>query len=302
MNIIDKINNLKKERKAVILVHNYQPKEIQDIADYKGDSLKLSVEASRTKADVIIVCGVYFMAETAKVLSPDRKVLIPNKNAGCPMADMISIEQLQAMKKEHPKAKTLCYVNSSAEVKAESDVCCTSANATAVVKKFFNDDDEIIFVPDKHLAKYTALHVKQTIIPWHGYCPTHIRILPEFVNNQKKLHPEAEVLVHPECYPAVTVIADHVLSTAGMSKHVKRSKAKEFIIGTEIGMLHCLKEDNPDKVFFAASDLAVCPNMKRITLANVLDSLKDSQHEISLSDEIIKRARKSIQRMIECIE
>jgi quinolinate synthase len=297
--IVKKIEKLKKERNAVILAHNYQISEVQDIGDYVGDSLGLSFEASRTKADVIIFCGVYFMAETAKILSPGKTVLIPDKDAGCPMADMITVAELKDLKKKHPKAKVLCYVNSSAEIKAESDVCCTSANAVEIAEKAFSKDDEIIFVPDKYLANYTATKVDRRFIFWHGFCPTHMRILPEHIQKQKALHPDAEVLVHPECAAPAIVAADKVLSTGGMWKYVKASKCREFIIGTEEGMAYCLKKENPDKEFYLASDMAVCPNMKRITLGKVLSSLEEMKFEITIPDAISKKARKGISRMMD---
>ncbi|MCP4650878.1 MAG: quinolinate synthase NadA [PVC group bacterium] len=299
MNIIEKINRLKKERNAVILAHNYQLPEIQDIADYTGDSLGLSIEASQVKADVIVFCGVYFMAETAKILSPNKTVLIPAKNAGCPMADMINVEQLRDLKRRHPQAKVMCYVNSSAGVKAESDVCCTSANATMIAEKAFNEDDEIIFVPDRYLARYTATQVKRNFVFWPGFCPTHVKILPEYVIDLKKDHPEAEVLVHPECSAGVISIADQVLSTGGMSRYAKESKTRKFIIGTEKGMVYRLKKDNPDKEFYCASEFAICQNMKKTTLSKVISSLENMRGEVTLSEDIIKKARVSIDKMIE---
>ncbi|KJJ85930.1 quinolinate synthetase complex, A subunit [Candidatus Omnitrophus magneticus] len=300
MNIVDEIQKLKKEKNAVILAHNYQLPEIQDIADYNGDSLGLSVEASKTKADIIIFCGVYFMAETAKILSPQKTVLIPDKEAGCPMADMITGEELRALKKKHPNAKVICYVNSSAEVKAESDVCCTSANSIKVVEKFFKEDDEIIFVPDKYLALYTASQIKRKFIFWHGYCPSHAKILSEYILEKKKLYPNAEVLVHPECRPEITELADKVLSTGGMSKYVANAKARDFIIGTEEGMIYRLAKDNPGKNFYLASELAHCINMKRITLDKVLACLRTNRHEIFIGQDIIEKAGLSIRRMVEC--
>ena len=299
MDIIKKINTLKKERNAVVLAHNYQLPEIQDIADYRGDSLGLSVEASKTKADVIVFCGVYFMAETAKILSPKKTILIPDKTAGCPMADMITEEQLRDLKLKHPKAKTMCYVNSSAEIKANCDICCTSANAIRIAEQAFGEDDEIIFVPDKYLAKYAASQIKRRFIFWSGYCPTHIKILPEHIIEKRKEHPEAEVLVHPECTAGVISVADQVLSTGGMSKYVKQSKAHEFIIGTENGMVYRLRQDNPDKKFYCASDFAICPNMKKVTLDKIVNSLENMQEEIILSESIIKKAQISIRKMIE---
>jgi quinolinate synthase len=298
MDAIEKIQKLKQKLNAVILAHNYQLPQIQDIADYRGDSLGLSIEAAKTKADVIVFCGVYFMAETAKILSPQKTVLIPDRHAGCPMADMITADQLRTLKKEHPSAKALCYVNSSAEVKAECDVCCTSGNALEVVTGAFSEDDEIIFVPDQYLARYTASQIDRHFIFWKGYCPTHARILPEHVRQKRAEHPGALVLVHPECTPQVTALADEVLSTGGMSKYVKQSDCKEFIIGTEEGMVYRLSRDNPDKKFYLISDIAVCPNMKKTTIDKVLYSLENLYEEITLPEDIIVRAQKSIQKMV----
>ncbi|MBN2483271.1 MAG: quinolinate synthase NadA [Candidatus Omnitrophica bacterium] len=298
MDAIEKIQKLKQKLNAVILAHNYQLPQIQDIADYRGDSLGLSIEAAKTKADVIVFCGVYFMAETAKILSPQKTVLIPDRQAGCPMADMITADQLRTLKKEHPSAKALCYVNSSAEVKAECDVCCTSGNALEVVAGAFREDEEIIFVPDQYLARYTASQIDRNFVFWKGYCPTHARILPQHLRGKRAEHPGALVLVHPECTPHVTALADAVLSTGGMSKYVKQSDCKEFIIGTEEGMVYRLSQDNPDKKFYAISDIAVCPNMKKITLDKVLYSLENIYEEITLPEDIIARAQKSIQKMV----
>ncbi|MBU1043945.1 MAG: quinolinate synthase NadA [Candidatus Omnitrophica bacterium] len=299
MDIKEKIQKLKNQKNAVILVHNYQLPEIQDIADYRGDSLGLSLEASRTKADVIVFCGVYFMAETAKIISPEKVVLIPDRNAGCPMANMITAEQLKKIKQKHPTMKTLCYVNSSAEVKAESDICCTSANAVMIAEKAFNKTDKIMFIPDRHLAHYASTKVDRQFSFWPGYCPTHARILPEYIRKKKAEHPEAIVLVHPECSQEVVDLADQALSTGGMSRFVKESEHQEFIIGTETGMLYRLAQDNPDKKFYAAADIAVCPNMKKITLDKVLKSLELMKDEVTLPETTLKRAQKSIQRMIE---
>jgi quinolinate synthase len=298
MNIQDKILKLKKAKNAVILAHNYQMAEVQDIADFTGDSLGLSIQASKTKADIIVFCGVYFMAETAKIISQSKTVLIPDKDAGCPMADMITAEQLRKLKAEHPKAKVLCYVNTSAEVKAECDLCCTSANAVDVLTKAFKPEDEIIFVPDKFLADYAARKTGRKVIAWQGYCPTHAKILPEDILKQKKLHPGAKVVAHPECRKDVLDLSDQVLSTEGIIRWVKQSKDKEIIVATEIGVIHRLEKDNPDKVFYPVSDLAVCPNMKKITLEKVLWSLENNKWEITITDEIANKARRSIEKML----
>lgn len=299
VDIVKRIQKIKKERKAVILVHNYQLPEVQDIADYLGDSLGLSIQASRTDAEVIVFCGVYFMAETAKILSPDKTVLIPDKQAGCPMADMIDRRQLSALKVQHPQAKVLCYVNTPAEVKAECDLCCTSANAVRMAREALKDGKEVIFVPDKYLADYVSVQTGSNFIAWQGYCPAHIKILPEDIVRQKKLHPGAKVIVHPECTPQVIKLADEALSTEGMCRYAKESNAKEIIVGTEIGMLNRLKKDNPDKQFYPASELAVCPNMKLTTLEKVLWSLENMDFKIELPSGIISQARQPISRMLE---
>jgi quinolinate synthase len=298
MELVEKINRLKKERNAVILAHNYQVPEVQDIADFVGDSLGLSIQASKTSADVIVFCGVYFMAETAKILSPDKTVLIPDSNAGCPMADMITAEQLRKLKAEHPLAKVLCYVNTTAEVKAECDVCCTSGNAEKVVREAFDKDDEIIFAPDQYLAHYVSTKVGREFIKWKGFCPTHMKLLPEDVERERSLHPGVEVLVHPECRAAVTDIADKVLSTEGILRYARSAPAKEFIIGTEIGILHRLGKENPGKTFYPLSEHAVCPNMKKTTLEKVLWSLEDMKEEVVVPQDIMIKARKSVDVML----
>jgi quinolinate synthase len=299
MELIEKITKLKKERNAVILAHNYQIPEVQDIADYVGDSLGLSIQASKTTADVIVFCGVYFMAETAKILSPEKIVLIPDRKAGCPMADMITADQLRKLKTEHPTAKVLCYVNTTAEVKAECDVCCTSGNAQTIVREAFEPGDDIIFAPDQYLAHYISTQTGRDFITWKGYCPTHVKILPEDIALKKTLYNGAEVLVHPECPASVTSLADKVLSTEGICRYVQASGAKEFIIGTEIGILHRLKKENPEKTFYPASERASCPNMKLTTLEKILWSLEEMEHEVTVLPGIMRKARKSLQRMID---
>lgn len=298
MEIIKEIERLKKERNAVILAHNYQIPEVQDIADFVGDSLGLSIQASKTKADVIVFCGVHFMAETAKILSPEKKVLLPDPASGCPMADMITADELRKLKAEHPRAAVLCYVNTSAEVKAECDMCCTSANAVGIVADHMKEDKEIIFVPDKYLGTFVAGKTGRNFILWEGYCPTHARIMPEDIQKQKEKYPDAEVLVHPECSPALTAIADKVLSTEGMCRYAAASSKTEFIIATELGILHRMAKDNPGKKFYPASERAICPNMKRTTLEKVLWSLQDLKHEVDVPAEIIVRARKCIDGML----
>jgi quinolinate synthase len=299
MNIVEKIQQLKKERNAVILVHNYQLPEIQDIADFTGDSLGLSIQASKTQADLIVFCGVYFMAETAKIISPEKTVVIPEREAGCPMADMITVSQLQGFKKEHPHAKTLCYVNTSAEVKAECDMCCTSANAVDIINKAFSPKDKILFVPDKYLAGYAKRVTGRDIVAWPGYCPTHARILSEQVFAQKRLHPKAKILAHPECNKEVLDLADEILSTEGMIRYAQKSPAREMIVATEKGMIYRLKKENPDKEFYPASEDAVCPNMKMIDLPKVLRSLEDVVYKVELKPGIIEKASLGIKKMLE---
>lgn len=295
-----KIRELKKKRDAVILVHNYQLPEVQELADFRGDSLELSRTASRVEAKVIVFCGVYFMAETASILCPDKTVLVPDKLAGCPLANMITASDVRRLKKEHPEAVVVGYVNTSAEVKAELDYCCTSANAAAVVNAL-KDKKEIIFVPDKYLADYVSKKTGRTLIIWDGFCPTHIKILPEDIKREKKFHPHAKVMVHPECLPAVAQMADAVLSTSAMTKYAKETDAKEFIVGTEVGIIYRLKQDNPAKEFYPASERAVCPNMKRTTQEKILWSLEEFKTEVRVSDETRQRARRAIDRMLEII-
>ena len=297
--LADKINKLKRERNAIILAHNYQIGEVQDIADYVGDSLGLSIQASKTKADVIVFCGVHFMAETAAIISPNKKVIMPDVNAGCPMADMITVEGLRKLKAEHPDAKVVCYVNSSAAIKAESEICCTSANAVRVVQSL-KDAKEIIFIPDQYLGHYVSTIVKdKKFIFWQGFCPTHMRILPKHIEDARKKHPNAKVMVHPECRPETIALADEVLSTGGMLKYAKESDAKEIIVGTEIGIIHRLQKENPKKKFYPAFDKATCPNMKLTNLEKVLWSLEDLKTEVKVPQAIAAKARSAIDKMLE---
>ncbi|MBI4707513.1 MAG: quinolinate synthase NadA [Candidatus Omnitrophica bacterium] len=295
-----KIKELKKKRNAIILAHNYQLPEVQDVADYRGDSLELSRIAATTNAKVIVFCGVHFMAETASILSPDKLVIMPDVHAACPMANMITAQELRKLKEEHPKAVAVGYVNTSAEVKAELDYCCTSTNAIAVVNAL-RDYEEIIFVPDKYLADYVSKNTGRKLISWNGFCPTHIKILPEDIKRERKFHPFAKVIVHPECLPAVVSMADAVLSTSQMSKYAKETEAKEMIIGTEVGLIYRLKKDNPAKEFYPASERAACPNMKRTTQEKILWALEELKEEVRVSDEIRQRAKKAIDRMLEVI-
>ena len=296
-NMIEKIQKLKKERRAVILAHNYQLPEVQDIADYRGDSLELSRMAAKSDAKVIVFCGVYFMAETASILSPEKTVIMPDKLAGCPMANMITSEDLRELKRRHPKAKVVGYVNTSAEVKAEVDICCTSTNAADVVISL-KDAEEIIFVPDKYLADFVSKKTGRILISWDGYCPTHVKILPEDIIRAVRLHPKAKVIAHPECRPEVVALSDETLSTGKTCDYVRKSDAKEFIIATEVGLIYRLQKDNPGKKFYPASELAVCPNMKRTNLEKVLWALEEMKDEVRVPDEIRAKAKKAIDAML----
>jgi len=296
--LIEKILNLKARKKAIILVHNYQLGEVQDIADFIGDSLELSQKAARTDAEVIVFCGVHFMAETASIICPDKTVLLPDLHAGCPMANMITPQALREKKKEHPKATVVCYVNTSAAVKAESDICCTSANAVRLVEKL-TDVQEIIFVPDQYLGSYVASQTGKKMILWPGYCPTHVRILPQDILRRKAEHPQAKAIVHPECRPEVRALADAVLSTGGMIRFARESDAREIIVGTEIGIIHRLQKENPEKKFIPASEQAICPRMKLITLETILWSLENMTHEIKVPERIRRRARAAVDKMLE---
>ena len=293
----ERIEKLKQQRNAVILAHNYQPGEIQDLADYTGDSLGLSVQASQTQADVIVFCGVRFMAETAAILSPEKTVLLPEENAGCPMAKMITAEELRKLKEKHPDAIVVCYVNTTAEVKAESDYCCTSANAVDLVKTL-PADREIIFVPDQHLGRFVEQRCGIRLILWPGYCATHLMITEQDILEKRKSYPDAVVLSHPECSEDAKAVSDELLSTGQMLKFVQSSGAKQFIIATEVGIIHSLKKENPDAQFFAANERAICPNMKKITLEKILWSLEDMQHEVRVPAPIAERATKAINRMV----
>ena len=293
----EKIISLKTRRNAVILAHNYQLGEVQDIADFVGDSLELSQEAAKTDADVIVFCGVLFMAETASILSPDKIVLLPDIHAGCPMADMITAEGLRERKRELPGATVVCYINSSAEVKAESDVCCTSANAVKVIESL--DAEEILFVPDQYLGHYVSTKVNKKMVLWPGFCPTHVRIQPQYITNLRQEYPQAKVVVHPECRPEVIALADEVLSTGGLCRYAARSEVKEIIVGTEIGIIHRLRKENPGKKFIPVSEQAVCPRMKLITLESVLWSLQEMTPEIKVPEEIRLKAKVAVDKMLE---
>jgi len=294
--IEERIQELKKARNAVILVHNYQRGEVQDIADFVGDSLELSQKAAQTSADVIVFCGVHFMAETASILNPRKTVLLPDISSGCPMADMITADQLRRKKAEIPGATVVAYVNTTAAVKAEADYCCTSANGVKVVQSI--KDDKIIFVPDQYLGDFISRRTGKPMMLWPGYCPTHARILPEAILRQKKKHPGAKVVAHPECLPEVVALADEALSTSGMIRYAARPDVRELIVGTEVGLLYRLRKENPGKVFYPASARAVCPDMKKITPAKVLDSLETLTPEIKVPEAIRVKAIAAVDRML----
>jgi len=298
--LLEKIERLKAERNAVILAHNYQLAEIQDIADFTGDSLGLSIQAAKTDAEVIVFCGVRFMAETAVILSPQKTVLLPDRFAGCPLADMITAQQLREFKQKHQDALVVCYVNSPAEVKAESDYCCTSANAVELVRSL-PAAQPIIFVPDQHLGQFVAQKTGRYIILWPGYCHVHVAITEDDIKNAKAKYPDAVVMAHPECTEPVKELCDQILSTGQMLKFVANTKAKQYIVATEVGMIHALEKQNPDTEFLPASDRAICPNMKKITLDKVVGSLQSMQYKVTVTEDIRIKAKKSIDRMIEVL-
>lgn len=297
--LIEEIKKLKEQKRAIIMAHNYQPEEVQDIADFVGDSLELSRKAAELEADIIIFCGVHFMAETAKILAPEKKVILPDLRARCPMADMITGNDLRWLKQLYPGKKVVAYVNTTAEVKAETDVCCTSANAVKVVGSL--PDEEIIFVPDRNLADYVSQKTGKKLHLWDGYCPIHEDIRPEHIKKMKKKHPEAEVWAHPECRPDVLSLADRILSTGQMIKEAPKSEAKEVIVATEVGILHRLQKENPDKKFYPARKKAVCHNMKRINLKKVYRALLLEHPEVIVEAGIADRAREAIEQMVRII-
>jgi len=291
-----KILRLKADRKAVILAHNYQVGEVQDIADFVGDSLQLSRQAAATEAEVIVFCGVHFMAETAKILSPQKTVLLPELKAGCPLANMATAEQVRRKKAELPGRPVVSYINTTAAVKAESDICCTSSNAVKVVESL--PDEEIIFLPDRNLGSWVAEQTGKKIILWDGFCTTHQKILPEHLLPLKEKHPDAQILVHPECTPEVRAIADFIGSTSAILKQARESAGKTFIIGTECGILHTLEKESPDKAFLSPTTPAVCPNMKRIGLETVLWALEEMRYQIEVPEEVRVGAKRAIDRML----
>jgi len=292
----EEIANLKRERNAIILAHNYQLAEVQDIADFVGDSLELSQIAADSSAQVIVFCGVRFMAEVASILCPDKIVLLPSVDSGCLLADMVTTDLLRQKRKENPNASVVCYINSPAEVKAESDICCTSANAVQVIKSLPGND--ILFIPDQCLGHYVSTKVDKHIVIWPGYCPPHIQIRPEGILRLKRKYPKAEVIVHPECSPEVIALADKVMGTSGIVNYARRDDISELIVGTEIGIIHRLKKENPGKRFIPASEKAICPDMKLITLEKVFLSLRDLQPQVKVADKIRDKAGVAIDRML----
>ena len=290
------IEVLKKERKAVILAHYYQRPEVQDIADFVGDSLQLSQQAANTDAEVIVFCGVHFMAESAAILSPNKVVILPDQKAGCPMADMVDADGLRAYKKRVPEVQVVCYVNSSAELKAESDICCTSSNAVKVVQSL--QGDNILFIPDENLGRYAAKILGRSLQFWPGYCKTHDRLSKEDIQRAKNEHPSAKVIVHPECREDICEAADYVGSTAGLIKYAQNSENQEFIVGTESGILHRLHQVCPEKKFYLASERLVCPNMKLTSLEKVRDALKNLSPRVTVKEEIRVKAKAALERML----
>lgn len=308
MDMQSQVKRIAKEKNAIILAHNYQRPEVQDVADVVGDSLELSQEASRTKADIIVFCGVHFMAETAKILSPDKKVLLPDLGAGCSLADTINGEQLRAWKKEHPNAVIVSYVNTTAEVKAESDYCCTSANAVKIIRTI-PEEKEILFLPDMFLGIYVSrMTGRKNIHIWPGECHVHAALRPDEIEKRLQEHPDAEVLIHPECgcTTSVFVMAQkikyiHFLGTGGMLKYVRTSPSKRFVIGTETGLIYRLEKENPGKEFIALQSAAQCKYMKKITLEKVRDALTQEQYEIVVHPDIARNAKRAIDRMVNII-
>ncbi|HDS11572.1 MAG TPA: quinolinate synthase NadA [Candidatus Wirthbacteria bacterium] len=294
--IIDQITELKRLKDAIILAHNYQIPEVQDIADYVGDSLGLSIRAQESQANIIVFCGVLFMAETASILCPNQTVLLPEPSAGCPLANMISESEVLNLRKKHPQAAVVCYINSSAEVKAVSDVCCTSANAVQVVNSL--KAEEIIFVPDKYLGSYVQTQTDKKIILADGFCPTHQTFIPEKIIALKEKHPGALFLTHPESNPETLALADFIGSTSGMLQFAAQHDGP-FIVGTESGLMHRLQQKNPDQLFIHGSANAICPNMKKTTLEKVLWSLQDMQHEIKIEEPLRSQAKQAIDRMLQ---
>ncbi|MCG8616658.1 MAG: quinolinate synthase NadA [Desulfobacterales bacterium] len=295
--LTEEIRQLAKEKNAIILAHNYQPAEIQEAADLCGDSLEMSIRAAATDADIIVCCGVHFMAETAAILSPDKTVLMPNPDAGCPMADMVTPEALTARKEELGNIPVITYVNSSAAVKAVSDICCTSANVVKVVNAM--DADEVLMTPDKNLAKYAARHTDKKVHLWEGYCPFHNDLGVDEIEAAKAAHPDALFVAHPECPPEILALADNIQSTSGMIRFAGESDARQFILGTEIGLLHPIAKAHPGKEFFAVSQKMLCEDMKRISLGDILNSLNDLSGKVTVPEDIRVKALGAVQKMID---
>jgi quinolinate synthase len=293
----ERIAQLKKERNAIILAHYYQRDEIQEVADFRGDSFLLAQKAAQTDADVIVFCGVHFMGESAKILAPNKTVLVPDERAGCPMADMVNVEGLRALKRQHPNAAVVTYINSSAEIKAETDICCTSANAIKVIQSI--DADEIIWVPDKNLGHYVSQFTDKKMIIWEGYCNTHDMLTVKDVMEMKAKYPNAQFVVHPECRPEVVKLGDFVGSTTAIIKYCRESDCKEFIVGTEDGTGYQLRKDSPDKTFHFATRFLVCPNMKVNNLKKVVRCLETMQPQIYVPPHIAEKARRSLERMLQ---
>ena len=296
--LIEKINKFKKEKNAVIVAHCYQNAEIDEVSDYVGDSLYLSQMAAKTDADIILFAGVYFMAQTAKILCPDKKVLLPRLESGCRMADMISLNQLREFKSKNPNIPTVCYINSTAEVKSECDICCTSSNAVKIVGSL--NTDKVLFLPDTYLGKWVEAQLGNLeVITYPGFCPTHLQIRPEDIISARKKYPDAPVLAHPECHQSVTKLADYVGSTTGIMKYAVESDKKRFIIATEKGVVDRLKRDYPDKEFILIKENIICPNMKWHNLIDIYNALEKEEHEITVDKDIAAKALKCINRMLD---
>lgn len=296
-NVKHKINKLKKEKNAIILAHSYQNIEIDEVADYVGDSLYLSRKASETNAEIIVFAGVYFMAQTAKIISPNKKVLLPNINAGCLMADMINLNQLRTFKKDHPSIPVVCYINSTAEVKSECNICCTSSNAVQVVKSL--NSPEVLFVPDANLGSWVERQlINVKVKTYNGNCPVHHKITTQDIDNARELYPNAQILIHPECRPSVSMLGDYVGSTSGIIEYVKTSNKKQFIVVTEKGVVDRLKRDCPDKEFILINDNMLCESMKLTTLEEILYSLEHEVNEITLDESIQQKSFDCIDKML----
>ena len=296
-NTIERIKNLKKEKNAIILAHSYQNIEIDEVADFVGDSLYLSQRAKDTEADIIVFAGVYFMAQTAKIISPEKKVLLPNIDAGCLMADMINLKQTIEFKNQYPNIPTVCYINSTAEVKSECDICCTSSNAVEIVKSL--NSPKVLFVPDKNLGKYVESQLDGVeVITYNGCCPVHDNVTEQNILDARKKHPNAKILIHPECMPTVSKLGDYIGSTSGIIDYVKRSSDNQFVIVTEKGVADRLKRDYPDKEFIVISERMLCESMKLTTLDEILHSLENEVNEITLDEKVIELSSSCIERML----